>query len=81
MNWAHTRRSEKDYQEAPPEVQKAFDKQAQLLAHNLRHPSLRAKKYDEAFDLWQARVTRDWRFYFLIQGSTYLIVTIVRHPK
>jgi hypothetical protein len=81
MNWAHTRRSEKDYQEAPPEVQKAFDKQAQLLAQNLRHPSLRAKKYDEAFDLWQARVNRDWRFYFLIQGSTYLIVTIVRHPK
>ena len=81
MNWAHTRRSEKDYQEAPPEVQKAFDKQAQLLAQNLRHPSLRAKKYDEALDLWQARVNRDWRFYFLIQGSTYLIVTIVRHPK
>ncbi len=64
MNWAHTRRSEKDSREAPLEVQKPFDKQAQLLAQNLRHPSLRAKKYDEA-DLWQGRVNRDWRFYFV----------------
>jgi hypothetical protein len=34
-------------------------------------PSLRAKKYDEAQDYWQARVNRDWRFYF----------TIIPHPK
>jgi mRNA interferase RelE/StbE len=62
-------------------VQRAFDKQVRLLAHDLRHPSLRAKKYDEATDLWQARVTRDWRFYFVIDGNTYVIVIIVPHPK
>jgi hypothetical protein len=37
----------KDYIDAPPAVQKAFDKQAKLLVQNFRHPSLRAKKYDE----------------------------------
>lgn len=52
-----------------------------LLAKNLTHPSLRAKKYDETADLWQARVNRDWRFYFLIEDDTYLIVAIVAHPK
>ena len=62
-------------------MQRAFDKQARLLAQNLRHPSLRAKKYDEPNDLWQARVNQDWRFYFQIRGDTYVIVTIVRHPK
>ena len=31
-------------------IQKAFDKQVWLLVENLRHPSLRAKKYDEAND-------------------------------
>lgn len=62
-------------------MQKAFDKQAKLLAQDLRHPSLRAKKYDEARDRWQARVTRDWRFYFTIEGDTYHLHTIIPHPK
>jgi len=31
--------------------------------------------------VWQARVNQDWRFYFQIRGDTYVIVTIVRHPK
>jgi mRNA-degrading endonuclease RelE of RelBE toxin-antitoxin system len=81
MTWAHTRRSEKDYRSAPPAIQKAFDKQVRLLAKNLSHPSLHAKKYDAAADLWQARVNRDWRFYFLIQDDTCFIVAIIPHPK
>jgi tetratricopeptide (TPR) repeat protein len=47
--------------DAPSSVRTAFDKQVRFLAENLRHPSLRAKKYDEANDIWQARVTRGWR--------------------
>ena len=71
----------KQYRDAPLQVQKAFDKQAKLLVQDLRHPSLRAKKYDEARDRWQARVTRDWRFYFSIEGDTYHLHTIIPHPK
>jgi hypothetical protein len=71
----------KDYTQAPPSVQKAFDKQVKLLVDNFRHPSLRAKKYDETYDVWQARVNRSWRFYFVITGSTYLILNIIPHPK
>jgi uncharacterized repeat protein (TIGR03803 family) len=33
------------------------------LVANLHHPSLRAKKYSEAEDKWQARVNRGWRPY------------------
>lgn len=69
------------YRKAPQEIQAAFDKQSWLLLQNLQHPSLRAKKYDEGKDRWQARVTRDWRFYFLIEGSTYILQDITRHPK
>jgi len=36
---------------APASVRKAFYKQARLLAANLHHPSLRAKKYNEANDV------------------------------
>ncbi len=66
--------------DAPSLVRTAFDKQVRLLAENLRHPSLRAKKYDEANDIWQARVTRGWRFYFQIDGDVYTILS-VRAPS
>jgi len=81
MKWLLTHRAWRDYQDAPASVKKAFDKQVQLLAANLRHPSLRAKKYDEANDIWQARVNQSWRFYFQVQGDTYTIVAIIPHPK
>ena len=66
---------------APLAIRKAFHKQLTYLAENLHHPSLRAKKYDEARDLWQARVTRDWRFYFKIVDDTYRLEDIKKHPK
>jgi plasmid maintenance system killer protein len=71
----------KDYIEAGPAVQKALDKQAKLLRENFRHPSLRTKKYDESRNIWQARINRDWRFYFVITGDTYLILNLTPHPK
>jgi mRNA interferase RelE/StbE len=81
MNRQLTAAAVQDYIDAPPAVRKPFDKQAKLLLENLRHPSLRAKKYDESRNIWQARVNRDWRFYFVITGDTYLILNIVPHPK
>jgi hypothetical protein len=51
------------------------------LKENLQHPSLRAKKYGGSQDLWQARVNRDWRFYFRIIEDVYLIISIIPHPK
>jgi mRNA-degrading endonuclease RelE of RelBE toxin-antitoxin system len=67
--------------DAPRHVRRAFDKQLRFLVDNVLHPSLRAKKYDETNDLWQARVTKDWRFYFTITDDTYRIEKIIPHPK
>ena len=71
----------RSYRKAPLKIQQAFDKQSFLLLQNLRHPSLHAKKYDEGEDKWQARVNQDWRFYFKIDGDTYLMTDIIPHPK
>jgi mRNA-degrading endonuclease RelE of RelBE toxin-antitoxin system len=71
----------REYSKAPRKIRQAFDKQSALLLQNLQHPSLRAKKYDEANNLWQARVNRDWRFYFTIEEDAYIIASIIRHPK
>ena len=81
MKWQHSDRSEEDYRNAPLRIQKAFDKQIRLLTENILHPSLHAKKYDESKDLWQARVSKDWRFYFMIESDTYIVVRIIPHPK
>jgi plasmid maintenance system killer protein len=62
-------------------VRRAFDKQLRFLAANLQHPSLQAKKYDESQDRWQARVNKNWRFYFKIVGDTYVIADLMPHPK
>jgi mRNA-degrading endonuclease RelE of RelBE toxin-antitoxin system len=74
-------RALKALEDAPAEVRKAFLKQIAFLENDLRHPSLKAKKYDESKGRWQARVNRDWRFYFNIVGDTYVIRDIVPHPK
>ena len=66
-------RAQEALRDAPPAVQKLFFKQVILLERDLRHPSLRAKKYDESSDIWQARINREWRFYFNIVDDTYII--------
>ena len=68
-------------EDAPLAVRKAFFKQVGLLIQNLQHPSLHAKKYDEATDRWQARVNKNWRFYFKIIDDTYHILKLIPHPK
>ncbi len=63
------------------QVPRSGQKQATLLLENIRHPSLRAKKYDEAHDIWQARINENCRFYFQIKGDTYYRLNITSHPK
>ena len=81
MKLRFTNTADKDYAGLPPVIRKAFAKQLRSLLANLRHPSLQSKKYSEGLDIWQARVTRDWRFYFKIEGDEYIILSIIPHPK
>lgn len=81
MTASFTLRFRKQYQKLSEDRQTKFDKQLTFLLSNLRHPSLRAKKYDEANDIWQARVDDDYRFYFKIDGGTYTLLSIIPHPK
>ncbi len=81
MTFRLTDKALRDYNALSPVLQARVDKQLGLLLQNLRHPSLRAKKYDEARDIWQGRVNQAYRFYFQILGDTYEIVTIIPHPK
>ncbi len=81
MKLRFTERADRDYAGLGPALRKALKKQLGFLLGNLKHPSLRAKKYDETNDIWQARVNRNWRFYFVIRGDEYVILSIIQHPK
>ena len=81
MRLLYTNRFLQSYAGAPPEIRKAFDRRAAFLAKNLLHPSLHSKKYDETQNIWQARITRDWRIYFRIAGQDCYLLDLVAHPK
>lgn len=69
----------RSYAKAPIAIKRAFIKQATFLLEDIRHPSLRAKKYDAA--RWQVRITREWRLYFRIEDNQYVLLDIISHPK
>jgi len=81
MRLFYTERFRRSYADAPADVQRRCDKQLGLLVQDLRHPSLRAKKYDETRNIWQARVSRSWRLYFIIEKDLYHLLDIMPHPK
>ncbi len=63
----------------PADVQKAFGKQLGLLLRDSTHPSLDLKLYDRERGIWQARVTRAYRFYFTVAGNLATLLEIKHH--
>ena len=60
-------------------IQNKFAKQVAHLLRDIRYPSLHAKKYREADDVWQARVDDHYRFYFQISDDYYTLLRIEGH--
>jgi mRNA interferase RelE/StbE len=81
MTLRYTERFERQYRTLTEQLKAKVDKQLRLLTENPRHPSLRAKKYDEARGVWQARVDRRYRFYFQLQDDTCVLLSVIPHPK
>ena len=53
MKHAFSNRFIRQYRALSPDRKAKFDKQLEFLLADLRHPSLRAKKYDATLDIWQ----------------------------
>jgi mRNA-degrading endonuclease RelE of RelBE toxin-antitoxin system len=81
MNIRFSDSAKKDFKDLPDDIKARARKQLNLLQADLRHPSIRAKKYDESNDVWQGRVNRSYRFYFKIEEDDYVILAIIPHPK
>ena len=81
MKHITTERFDRAFKSFTLQIQRTFKKQIQFLINDIRHPSLHAKKYDESSGIWQARVNDSVRFYFRIEGDTYILINIRKHGK
>ena len=54
----------KKYHALPKEIQKRFDEKIQLFVKNPNHPSLRVKKMSGTEDIWEASISKNYRWTF-----------------
>ncbi|MCK4781824.1 hypothetical protein KAS79_02775 [Candidatus Parcubacteria bacterium] len=81
MKVFYTPHFKRNFKSLPKEIKKKFKKQVDFLLKNFHHPSLKIKKYDEKQEIWQARVDRNYRFFFLVEKDAYIFLEIKSHPK
>ena len=79
MRYSRTPQFERAFKKFTKQIKTVFEKQLRFLVSDIRHPSLRAKKYDETRGIWQARVTNSVRFYFQIIDDKYRVLDIEKH--
>jgi hypothetical protein len=60
-------------------IQKAADKQLELLLSNPQHPSLNIKKMKVPQNIWEGRITESHRFTFKVEKDTYILRNIGSH--
>ncbi len=77
LQWTHV--FKKDYHGLPETIKNQTRKQLRILGENPRHPSLRIKKMTDPRNIWEARITRGYRFTFQIRSGVYLLRRIGKH--
>ncbi|MBM3943063.1 MAG: DNA helicase [SAR202 cluster bacterium] len=79
MRFQTARPFDRNFGEAPPDIQGRVEKQLALLLANPRHPSLGLKRIRGANDVWELRVSRSYRITLQIAGDTYILRRLVPH--
>ena len=69
----------KDFAALPRQIQRRAKNKLILFLQNPRHPSLQTKKMEGHKNLWEGRVTKGYRFFFRIEGDTYVLLNIGPH--
>ncbi len=74
-----TERFKENYQRLPPSIQERFDEKFLLFAANPRHPSLNTHRYKTESNVWEADITKRYRFTFSIEKESILFGNIGPH--
>jgi mRNA-degrading endonuclease YafQ of YafQ-DinJ toxin-antitoxin module len=86
MKVTRTEPFKRDFQRLPDAIKRRTEAALKLLMADRKHPSLRVKKmrreiikgYDNSFE---GRITRDYRFFFLIETDIYILLRCGRHEE
>ncbi len=79
MQFLRTERFKKDFKRLPSDVQDRVGKALELFASNTRHPSLQMKKMEGAPDIWELRVSGNYRITFQFVPDAVLLRRIGTH--
>ena len=69
------------YRKLTPEIRELVDKQCAILAIDPHYPSLRTHKRRGEGEVWQARITGNYRLFFTMEGDTITLLTVGPHEK
>lgn len=69
----------RDYASLPSAIQRQTDRQIKRLLENPRYPSMRIKKMEGQEHIWEARVTKNYRFTFQVKEDTLVLRRIGTH--
>ncbi len=70
---------ERELRSFPLEVRELFNRRLEFMRDDLRHPSIRIKKFGGFDDLWQGRLNSSIRFYFKVSGGKIIFLAIKKH--
>lgn len=79
MRIAFTDQFKKAFDHLPAVVQKKTLRHVRLLAADLRHSGVKAKKMTSVGDVWEGRVDQSYRFTFEITGDTLVFRDVGTH--
>ena len=69
----------RDFAGLPAAIQERAEKKLALFLTNPRHPSLQTHKMEGSHEIWEGRITDDYRFTFRIAGDLYQLRRIGTH--
>jgi len=86
MKLSFTSLFKRDFNKLPETIKRRTEGALRLLVSNPHHPSLRIKKIKGNIlkgyeNIFEARITRDYRFFFLIETDTYTLLRCGRHEE
>lgn len=74
-----TERFKKNFKELPFLMQKRFEIKLDLFLNDPRHPSLNVHKYHGADSVWEAYISKQYRFTFSITKESIIFRNIGPH--
>jgi len=74
----------RDFRRLPEAIKRRTEAALRLLLSNPHHPSLRVKKVRGEIikgygNIFEGRITRDYRFFFLIATDAYILLACGKH--